>query len=146
MADLTFLDANVFMYAAGAPHPLKEPCLRILADVETGALAAVTYVEVMQELLYRYSHIGLADKGILLCREILQYPLNILPVVRRDVEVALDLYAQYGSTGLKPRDAIHVATMQSNQITQLIRTDKDFDPLKFLTRIDPSSYTTSPQS
>ncbi|MFQ5614177.1 MAG: hypothetical protein ACE5H9_18805 [Anaerolineae bacterium] len=53
MAELTFLDANIFMYAAGAPHNYKEPCVRILADVEMGALAAAVNTEVFQELLYR---------------------------------------------------------------------------------------------
>ena len=38
MAEKHFLDVNVFMYAAGAPHPYKEPCVRILADLETGIL------------------------------------------------------------------------------------------------------------
>lgn len=37
MSDITFLDSNVFMYAAGAPHLYKAPCVRILSNVETGA-------------------------------------------------------------------------------------------------------------
>jgi hypothetical protein len=32
MAPPTFLDVNIFMYAAGAPHPYKGPCVHILAD------------------------------------------------------------------------------------------------------------------
>jgi predicted nucleic acid-binding protein len=50
-----FLDVNVFMYAAGAPHPYKAACVRILADMETGALTAAINTEVLQELLYRYT-------------------------------------------------------------------------------------------
>jgi predicted nucleic acid-binding protein len=39
MADIAFLDANVFMYAAGISHPYKSPCLHVLSDLETGVLA-----------------------------------------------------------------------------------------------------------
>ena len=55
MEDFTFLDANVFMYAAGAPHAYKEPCVHILADAETDKLNATVDTEIFQELLYRYS-------------------------------------------------------------------------------------------
>jgi predicted nucleic acid-binding protein len=55
MTEITFLDVNVFMYSAGAPHPYKDPCVRILSDVETGVLAAAVNTEIFQELLYRYS-------------------------------------------------------------------------------------------
>lgn len=37
-----FLDANVPMYVAGGPHPLKEPARRILEAVATGRLDAWT--------------------------------------------------------------------------------------------------------
>ena len=63
MTEPTFLDVNVFMYAAGASHPYKSPCLRTLADVETRLLSAVINTEILQELLYRYSHIGMADRS-----------------------------------------------------------------------------------
>lgn len=51
---LTFVDVNIFMYAAGTPHPYKTPCIHILSDIERGILAAVVNTEIFQELLYRY--------------------------------------------------------------------------------------------
>ncbi len=97
---ITFLDANIFMYAADAPHPYKKPCVRILSDVETGALAAAINTEVLQELLYRYSHIQLASKVAHLCRDILKYPLTILPVTETDMRVAIDLFDTHRVVGL----------------------------------------------
>lgn len=143
MAETIFLDANIFMYAAGVPHPYKQPCIRILSDVETGALAAAINTEVLQELLYRYSHIKLADKGLQLCREILLYPLTILPVREADIRLAIDLYDTHRLIGLKPRDTIHAATMKNSGISQLMSADTDFDHLDFVTRIDPLTYTSS---
>jgi hypothetical protein len=141
MDNTIFLDVNVFMYAAGKPHTYKNPCLHILKDVETQALLAAVNTEIFQELLYRYSHIGVAEKGIQLCNDILNYPLVILPVTKADIHLAMDLFNQYKNTGVKPRDAIHAATLKNNGITQLISADKDFDNFDFLTRIDPKDYT-----
>jgi len=140
MAETIFLDVNVVMYAAGAPHPYKDPCKRILAAVETGALIAAVNTEIFQELLYRYSHIKLAEKGMQLCRDILKYPLTILPVTEADIRLAIDLFDTHRVTGLKPRDAIHAATMKNNGIARLISTDKEFDHVDIVTRIDPVAY------
>ncbi len=139
IVSLIFIDVNVFMYAAGAPHPYKAPCVRILSDIETGALEAAINTEILQELLYRYSYIKLADKGIQLCRDILKYPLTILPVVENDIRLAIDLFQTHNATSLKPRDAIHAATMQNNGITRLISADADFDRLSVI-RVDPLVY------
>jgi predicted nucleic acid-binding protein len=135
-----FLDVNVFMYAAGAPHPYKESCIRILNDIETGTIAAAINTEILQELLYRYSHIGIPDKGIQLCREILLYPLMILPVTELDLRLAIDLFEVHRAPGIYPRDAIHAATMQNNGIAKLISADKDFDSFGFIGRTDPLTY------
>jgi len=140
MAEITFLDANVFMYAAGTLHPYKDNCVHILADVESGVLSAAVNTEILQELLYRYSHIKLADKGIQLCREIMKYPFTILPVTEMDMRLAIDLFETHHAAGLKPRDAIHAATMQNNGISHVISADKDFEYLDFVTRIDPLTY------
>ncbi|MCK6625116.1 MAG: type II toxin-antitoxin system VapC family toxin [Anaerolineae bacterium] len=141
MAEVVFLDVNVFMYAAGGPHSYKDVCVRILTDVENGILPAAINTEVLQELLYRYSHIKLSDKGIQLCRDIMKYPLTILPITERDIGLAIDLFETYRAAGVKPRDAIHTATMQNNSIFQVISADKDFEALTSLTRIDPLAYT-----
>lgn len=135
-----FLDANIFMYAAGQPHPYKEACVRILSDVETGKITTVVNTEILQELLYRYTHIGLADKGVQLCRYILKLPLTVLPVTVAELHLAIELFEQHRQAGLTPRDAIHAATLHQNGLNQLLSADKDFDHLNFLQRIDPLDY------
>ena len=144
MSRVTFLDANVFMYAAGKPHPYKIPCVDILTDVEQGILQAAINTKVLQELLYRYSHIRLTREGIQLCRDILRYPLTVLPVTEADIKLALDLFEKHQAAGLEPRDAIHAATMRNNGLRWLISADKDFDKLDFVIRTDPASYVPAP--
>ena len=53
-----FIDVNIPMYAAGTPHPLREPSQRVIMAIAIGRLDAVTDAEVLQEILYRYLHIG----------------------------------------------------------------------------------------
>lgn len=135
-----FLDASIFMYAAGTAHPYKAPCLGILSALEHARFSGAINTEIIQELLYRYSHIGLAEKGLQLCRELLQYPLTILPVTEADARLAVDLFAAHRNAGIRPRDAIHAATMRNTGITHIVSTDTDFDVFPFLTRVDPATY------
>ncbi|HEX9972755.1 MAG TPA: type II toxin-antitoxin system VapC family toxin [bacterium] len=140
LSELTFIDVNVFMYAAGKPHPYKEPCVQILSDVENGILSALINTEIFQELLYRYYHIKLAEKGVELCRHILQLQFKILPITEMDIRLAIDLFDSLQNKGLKPRDAIHAATMKNNDINKIISADRDFDSIDFVQRIDPLNY------
>ncbi|MEA3339097.1 MAG: type II toxin-antitoxin system VapC family toxin [Chloroflexota bacterium] len=103
-------------------------------------MIAAINAEVLQEILYRYSHIQLVSKGVQLCRDILKYPLTILPVTEADIRVAVDLFDTHRVVGLGPRDSIHAATMQNNNITRLLSADKDFNHLDFVVRIDPLAY------
>jgi len=48
-----FLDANIIMYALGGPHPLQQPCRKILEQTKSGTLLLVSDTEVLQEILYR---------------------------------------------------------------------------------------------
>ena len=82
----------------------------------------------------------MADKGIQLCRDVLKYPLTVLPIAENDIRLAIDLFQTHQVTGLKPRDAIHAATMQNNGITRLISADADFDRLGSGIRIDRLAY------
>lgn len=141
MEEPVFLDVNVFMYAAGKPHRYKNPCLHILKDIETQTLTGVVNTEIFQELLYRYSHLGLIEKGIQLCNDILKYRLTILPVTEVDIRLTIELVEQYKNSGIKPRDALHAATLKNNRIKRLISADKDFNNFDFITRIDPKDYT-----
>ena len=59
-----FLDTNVFLYAAGGEHVLREPCRRILRNVVD--IDAITSSEVVQEirdtLVHELGHhFGLSD-------------------------------------------------------------------------------------
>jgi len=140
ISEQIFIDVNVFMYAAGKPHRYKDSCIHILSDIENEILTAAVNSEIFQELLYRYYHIRLAEKGVELCQNILQLPFKILPITEKDIRLAIDLFDSFKNKGLKPRDAIHAATMKNNSIEKIISADRDFDAIDFVQRIDPLNY------
>ena len=51
---LSFIDANVIMYAIGGVHPLKEPCVMLLQKIRNSTVRVVSNTEGLQEILYRY--------------------------------------------------------------------------------------------
>jgi len=132
-----FLDANVFMYAAGREHPLKGPCVDVLRRVTQEELDVLTNSEVLQEILYRYSAVGELQRGLRLARlAVDQVAGDVLPVTLSDMQRAFDLAARYG-TGIRCRDAVHAATMLNNGLSHLISADSHFDVIAGITRVDP---------
>jgi hypothetical protein len=136
--DSYFLDANILMYAAGAAHPLREPCREALTRAVEQEVSLVTDAEVLQEILHRYFSIGRAeiaravyDSAVRLCDE-------VLPIDERHTSRALELLLEHSE--LNPRDAIHVATMEDHGLDRLLSTDQDFDALVQVERIDPSTF------
>jgi len=130
-----FLDANIPMYAAGAPSAYKRPCVQILEAVAEGRVDAVTDVEVFQEILYRYHAIQKPEAASEIALHFRQCVPNALPVVWDDIELTMKLLHKY--SGLKPRDAIHAAVMLGHGITRLISADQDFDRIQEIERLDP---------
>ena len=132
-----FLDANVFMYAAGRAHPFKSPSVAVLRRVAREELEAATDTEVLQEILYRYAAIGESARGLHLARlAVAQVAGDVLPVTLADMQRAFDLVARYG-TRIRSRDAVHAATMLNNGLSHIVSTDTHFDLIEGIIRIDP---------
>jgi len=128
----------VLMYAAGSVHPLREPCREALTRAVDQEVSLVTDAEVLQEILYRYFSIGrgevaraVYDSAIRLCDE-------VLPIDEGHTSRALELLLEHGE--LSPRDAIHAATMEDHGLECLLSTDRDFDALDQVERIDPAEF------
>jgi hypothetical protein len=131
-----FIDANIIMYAAGRDHPYKAPCLRALELIEEGQLPAVADVEVLQEILYRYWHIGELEKGLRLYDDFEALMPEIFDVTLRDVDRARSLMRK--RRALPPRDAVHVAVMLNHRVREILSVDTDFDTIAGIRRIDPA--------
>ena len=54
---MIFIDANIPMYLVGAAHPHKQDAARLLEHAAAAGECLVTDVEVLQEILHRYTAI-----------------------------------------------------------------------------------------
>ena len=133
-----FLDTNIPIYASGKKHPYKEPCQRIILDIADNKFIAFTNTEVFQEIIYRYFSIKELSLGHKVFENFyLLISPNILSVNPEDILLAQALSKKYNS--IKPRDLLHAATMVNNNIKDIPSTDKDFDKIEEVNRIDPLS-------
>ena len=120
-----FIDSNIPMYIAGSDHPHREPSRRFLAKVQSGEIDGCTSVEVLQEILSRYSSLRRLD----LAREVYDIFVQICPVVfdvtLADTDRARDLLAEV--SGISARDAIHAAVMLNHDVEWIASFDAGFD-------------------
>jgi hypothetical protein len=134
-----FLDVNVPMYAAGRAHPYKESCVWVLTEIANSRLDVVIDVEIVQEILYRYGAIQRWQVGQEMAKNLLDLIPVVMPVTIEDMKVALTLFAQNGSQGVAARDLLHAAVMQNHQLTHIISTDRHFDQIEGIARLDPQA-------
>lgn len=127
------------MYAAGREHPLKKPALNIIAKIQSGELDAVSSVEVLQEILYRYWSIGELQKGCQVFDDFETLIPAILEVKRDDLLLAKSLVLKHGR--VNPRDALHAAVMKNRKISTIISADRDFDLIPGIKRKDIVEFT-----
>ncbi len=128
-------DTNIFVYAVGRDHPLRDPCRRIVELASTDRLAG----EASVELLHEYAHVrarSTRDRASAVREAHLIGTLCTLhPVMLSDVRLALTLFD--GHPSLEARDAVHAATALNRDIDAILSTDKAFDDVPSLERIDP---------
>ncbi len=134
-----FIDVNIPMYAAGRDHPHKAACVWVLGEVAAGRRPAVIDSEVVQEVLYRYGALGEWSIATAMASSLMDLIPDVLPVTRDDLETAVALFATYGPQGVKARDVLHAAVMRTHGITDIISTDKHFDRLPDIVRLDPQA-------
>lgn len=130
---MIFVDSNIPMYLVGADHPHKAEARRMLERLASERQRLVTDAEVFQEILHRYRAI---DR-----RDAIQPAYDLLDALVDDV-FAVDASAVrmakevlLGRWRLSARDALHVAVMQANGVTQLLSFDRDFDQVPGLQRL-----------
>lgn len=132
-----FLDVNVPMYAAGRSHPYKESCVFVLTEIAAGRLDAVIDAAIIQEILYRFGAIQQWQIGVQMAENVLNLVPTVLPITAADMRAAVALFARYGPTGVKARDALHAAVMGNHDLTRIISTDSHFDQIEGIIRLDP---------
>ena len=130
-----FIDTPVLMYAAGGEHPLREPCKVIVDRISEGELDSVTSVEVVQEILHRYRSIRQMQGGTMLASKTMDLFAPVLPITHALMRRVPALAERYPD--LAARDLVHLATCIHEGIDEIVTTDRGFDQVREVRRIDP---------
>jgi uncharacterized protein len=138
MTEAFFVDSNIIMYAVGAEHAYRAPCLAALERIVREDLPAVVSSEIHQEILRRYLSIGLADQAVEVSQRLETVISTTLPVTLADVRRARQLAG--GHPGLGARDLLHAAVMLENGLTRILSKDRHFDQVAEIERIDPHDF------
>jgi hypothetical protein len=119
------IDSNVPMYLIGGAHSHKSDARRLLEESSSRGGRLVTDAEVMQEILRRYVAIGRREAIQPALDALLGVVEEVFPITADDALRARDVVLSAPS--LSARDAIHVAAMERNEITQILSFDRAFD-------------------
>lgn len=130
---MIFVDSNVPMYLVGADHPNKHAAQRLLERAVVDNEPLATDVEVLQEILHRFTAIARHDAIDPAFDAILGVIDVIHPIELDDVQRARRLLASRDR--LSARDALHVAVMQRHEIVRIMSFDTGFDGIEGVERI-----------
>ena len=132
---MKLIDANVLVYARGAPHPYRDACRNLLAEVEAGREEANVDTEVLQEIVHVYWYRKRLERGLdYLDRLLVLFPTPF-PVTLETITTARDILADHRL--LQPRDAIHAAVVLNQNLEAIISADRAFDEISEIKRLDP---------
>ncbi|RLE17642.1 MAG: VapC toxin family PIN domain ribonuclease [Acidobacteria bacterium] len=122
---MILIDSNIPMYLIGRDHPHKVDVHRLLETLVVEKRRLVTDTEVFQEILHRYVAINRRD-AIQPAFDVLQKLVDeIIPVEFSDIERAKMIVL--GHQRLSARDAVHLAVMERQGISDVATFDRGFD-------------------
>ena len=153
-----FLDANILVYYFNSHSIFGPPCQDLVQRIESGAVAGFTSTAVLSELAHRLmtaeasslfgwttkivdrlKHDPVAVGKLSRFRQaIAKVPLlgiHVLTIPEGLVEAAAGVSQD---TGLLSNDALIIAVMQVNGLSNLASHDADFDRVPGLTRYAPA--------
>ncbi|NNF37580.1 MAG: type II toxin-antitoxin system VapC family toxin [Gemmatimonadetes bacterium] len=132
---MIFIDSNVPMYLVGAEHPNKVIARRVLERLVAASERLVTDVEVIQEILHRYTAIGRRDAIDPCVESLLGLADEVFEVRLEDVMRAREFVVDGDPGGISARDALHVAVMERCGVRRIVSFDAGFDRIPGLERI-----------
>jgi uncharacterized protein len=130
---LIFVDSNIPMYLIGAAHPHKTETQVILERLIAAGERLVTDVEVLQEILHRYTAIDKRQAIGPAFQVTLDIVDEVIPIEKTEVLRAGEI-AQ-NRARMSARDAVHIAVMERHGIRSILSFDADFDRWPGLQRI-----------
>lgn len=129
-------DTSIFIYALGGEHPYREPCREIVRRATIGELQGEASADLLQELAHQRvrrtgDRLGAAKTTRNVAKLAWWHPLE-----PNDVQRGIDLFETHPD--LDARDAVFAALALNRGIDAILATDRAFDGIDGLKRIDPA--------
>lgn len=103
---MRFVDTNVWIYAVGRPHPLRERARSLLRAAVGEGHRLFTSAEVLQELLHAYLPVE-REATLAAAMRLATASAEVVPLEAADVVLAARLHTEH--PGLGARDLVHLA-------------------------------------
>jgi len=129
-----YVDANLLIYAATEEGAISKKAFEIVEKIKQGHYKAFTSTLTMDEVLYIIQKNAGREIAAKTVETYLK--LNNLNIISVDMQILNKSIEIYKKTSLRPRDSIHLAAMQLNEIKTIISQDSDFDKIKDIKRLD----------
>ena len=116
------LDTNVFMYAVGKPHPLREQAREFFRESVREQRSLCTCAEVLQELIHAYLPVNRRETLDAALSLAARSGVEVWPLESADVHLARQLSDQLPALGA--RDLCHLASCQRRGVSRLETFDR----------------------
>jgi predicted nucleic acid-binding protein len=128
-----FVDSNVPMYLVGSAHPHKVDAQRLVEQLVADRRRLVSDAEVLQEILHRYAAIDRRDMIQPAFDALLGVVDEVFPTQAVTVERAKAILL--ARRKLSARDALHLAVMEEQGVSEILTFDRGFDAYPGITRL-----------
>ncbi len=150
-----FIDANIFLYEVFDHPKFGESAYRILKDVENGAIEGVTSTLVLDEVLHKMILIEASDKFQISIKETVSFlkknhkEIPLLEASWKDIDriqeienltvrgISPDVFKSSINVAkanmLLTHDALHIAVMKYESISDIATNDSDFERIEGIT-------------
>ena len=117
-----FVDTNVFMYAVGTPHPLRQSAIEFFVNAQRTNAQLATSAEVLQELLHAYLSVARFRRLHAAMALVNEAVNEVWPLEKEDVVLATQLAEQHPT--LSARDLCHLASCRRRGVSDVMTFDQ----------------------
>ncbi len=137
MESAVLLDSAIVAFALSSSSTLQRECRALMGLVAEDRIRAYASVEMIQEVVHhRLRRTGDRQGAVADARDASTF-LTLLNFDREVLDMALHLIERGPNIG--GRDAVHAATAVVYGIPTIVSTDRSFDGVPGLTRLQPSA-------
>lgn len=129
-------DTSIFIYALGREHPYKESCREIVRRAVAGDLQGEASADLLQEFMHQRARRTGDRLGAAKAARSVATLAWWHPVEPNDAQRGIDLFETHKE--LSARDAVFAALAINRGIDAILATDRAFDEIDGLERIDPA--------